>query len=245
MKIIKKVGFILVIVLLIVIYITNKDTKVYYVSLGDGISRGINENDIEGYGYSDYVKDYLNKINKLEFYTKKFSGIDYRTTDIINNIEDNIEIIQNNKKITIKKSLMNADVITLSTGLNEILYKINKDNLVYVPYDYIDEVLNDIKKLINIIKKYCKEDIIFIGYYNPFINDSKMDSIIKYANNKLIDICVNEDIYYIDTYNLFKNNNKVFTNINSYYPNIDGYKLISEKTIQIIQKNIIKSKKTM
>ena len=84
------------------IYITNKDTKVYYVSLGDGISRGINENDIEGYGYSDYVKDYLNKINKLEFYTKKFSGIDYRTTDIINNIEDNIEIIQNNKKITIK-----------------------------------------------------------------------------------------------------------------------------------------------
>ena len=98
MKIIKKVGFILVIVLLIVIYITNKDTKVYYVSLGDGISRGINENDIEGYGYSDYVKDYLNKINKLEFYTKKFSGIDYRTTDIINNIEDNIEIIQNNKK---------------------------------------------------------------------------------------------------------------------------------------------------
>ena len=196
MKIIKKVGFILVIVLLIVIYITNKDTKVYYVSLGDGISRGINENDIEGYGYSDYVKDYLNKINKLEFYTKKFSGIDYRTTDIINNIEDNIEIIQNNKKITIKKALM-------------------------------------------------KEDIIFIGYYNPFINNSKMDSIIKYANNKLIDICVNEDIYYIDTYNLFKNNNKVFTNINSYYPNIDGYKLISEKTIQIIQKNIIKSKKTM
>ena len=74
---------------------------------------------------------------------------------------------------------------------------------------------------------------------------TKMDSIIKYANNKLIDICVNEDIYYIDTYNLFKNNNKVFTNINSYYPNIDGYKLISEKTIQIIQKNIIKSKKTM
>ena len=63
MKIIKKVGFILVIVLLIVIYITNKDTKVYYVSLGDGISRGINENDIEGYGYSDYVKDYLNKNN--------------------------------------------------------------------------------------------------------------------------------------------------------------------------------------
>ena len=78
MKIIKKVGFILVIVLLIVIYITNKDTKVYYVSLGDGISRGINENDIEGYGYSDYVKDYLNSNKILKEYNKTFTSNDFQ-----------------------------------------------------------------------------------------------------------------------------------------------------------------------
>ena len=84
MKIIKKVLILLIIILVIIIYLTNKDTKIYYVSLGDGISRGINENNKISYGYSDYIKNYLFDIDKLEFYTKQFSNKDKRTTDIIN-----------------------------------------------------------------------------------------------------------------------------------------------------------------
>ena len=251
MKIIKRLVVILVIVLVIVIYITNKDNKIYYVSLGDALSRGVNETNKIGYGYSDYINDYLEKNNKLEFYTKKFSDKDLRTTDIINNIKDNIEIIENGKSVTIKKALVHSDILTLSTGLNEILYKLESENIEdYEMYKYIDELTSDIKDLVKLIKKYTKEDIILIGYYNPFVNKNRNDktrinNVIIYANNKLIDICKEEDLYYIDTYNLFKSNDNVFTNINSYYPNIDGHKLISNKIISIIEKNIIKSTKTM
>ncbi len=249
MKIIKKLVILFIFILVIVIYITNKDDKIYYISIGDELSSGINTNNNIGYGYSDYVKDYLSDIDKLEFYTKKFSTIDKRTTDLINDINNNIEIIESNKKIKIKYSLMHADIITISIGLNELLYKLNNESIMdYEIYEYIDEISDDIEKLINIIKKYCKEDIMLLGYYNPFVNSKEKDKInnyIIYANNELMEICEKEKIYYIDLYNLFKNNNKVFTNINSYYPNNDGYKLISKKITEIIKKDALKTLKTM
>lgn len=251
MKILKKLVMVLVIILITIIYITNKDNKIYYVSLGDGLSKGINTDNKISYGYSDYINDYLKKINKLEFYTKDFANAEIRTTDIINNINNNVEIINNTKKITIKKALMRSDIITLSTGLNEIIYKLETLQIEdFEMYQYIDELIEDIDKLVDLIKRYCKEDIMLLGYYNPFVNvyridNERIDNIIKYANNKLIDLCNEEDIYYIDLYNLFKNNDQVFINKNSYYPNIDGYKLISNTIIEKIEKNVIKSSKTL
>lgn len=250
MKIIKKIAVIIIMILVIVIYLANKDEKIYYVSLGDGLSRGIDVNNKEGYGYSDYINDYLKSKDKLQIYTKKFSNIDIRTTDIINNIKDNVDTIENDKKITIKNALMNADVITISTGLNEILYKLENDSIDdYVMYEYIDELTEDIRELIKLTKKYCKKDIMILGYYNPFANrasfeNKKINNIIIYANNKLMNMCDEEDLYYIDLYNLFKSNKKVFTSIKSYYPNSDGYKLISEEIINILDKKLTKVEKT-
>ena len=153
MKTIKRVLVLLIMILVVVIYLTNKDTKIYYVSLGDGLGRGMNANDKIGYGYSDYIKEYLEDIDKLEFYTKQFSDKDKRTTDIINNINDNIEIIEDSKPLTIKKALMHADIITLSTGLNELLYKLQNENLdSYQMYKYIDNLIEDIDDLIDIYR---------------------------------------------------------------------------------------------
>jgi len=249
MKIIKRLAVLLIGILVIIIYITNKDNKIYYISIGDGLSRGINENNKIGYGYSDYVVEYLKNKDKLEFYTKDFADIEKRTTDMINDINNNIEIKKNNKKIRIKKALVHADLITLSIGFNELIYKLtNTQSQDYVLYEYIDELTEDIEELIDIIKKYTKEDIFVLGFYNPFtnisnLNSEKINNLIIYANNELIDICEEEDVTYIDTYNLLSNNNQVFTNINSYYPNIDGHKLISNKIIEKIEQNIIKNAK--
>lgn len=249
MKTIKRVLVLLIMILVVVIYLTNKDTKIYYVSLGDGLGRGMNANDKIGYGYSDYIKEYLEDIDKLEFYTKQFSDKDKRTTDIINNINDNIEIIEDSKPLTIKKALMHADIITLSTGLNELLYKLQNENLdSYQMYKYIDNLIEDIDDLIDIIKKYCKEDIFILGYYNPYVNKNVSDDIdkyIKYANNKLIELSKDEEIIYIDLYNILKNNSQVFTSVDSNYPNIDGYKLISREIIEKIEKKVIKTLKEM
>ena len=197
MKTIKRVLVLLIMILVVVIYLTNKDTKIYYVSLGDGLGRGI----------------------------------------------------EDSKSLTIKKALMHADIITLSTGLNELLYKLQNENLdSYQMYKYIDNLIEDIDDLIDIIKKYCKEDIFILGYYNPYVNKNVSDDIdkyIKYANNKLIELSKDEEIIYIDLYNILKNNSQVFTSVDSHYPNIDGYKLISREIIEKIEKKVIKTLKEM
>lgn len=236
MKILKRIGAVLVIIFLIIIYIANKDDKIFYVSIGDGISLGINNNGEEDIGYSDYVKDYLESINQLKYYTKEFSNSNYRVIDIINNIDDNIEL---DDSITIKKALMKSDIITMSIGFNEIMYKLNSSDEDYLIYNYIDGLMEDIDVLIDKIKKYCKEDIFVIGYYNPYSYDNSNYNIIKYANSKLINICNEEGIYYIDTYNMFNDGNVVIYKNN--YPSYDGYKLISNSIIKIIKEKIIKN----
>jgi len=214
---------ILLLTLLIGIYI--KDDKIYYLSLGDGLSLGINNNDYESIGYSDYIKEYLEKNNKLKFYTKEFSNKDARITDIINMIQDNREI----EKTTIQKSLKDADIITISAGLNEILYK-NNTNISYL-YDYIDTYIYDMEKLLEIVKEYNNKKIFVLGYYNP-TNDNKIDKYIIYANDKLIGICDKEKINYVDLYTIFKTNPHLIYNINNFYPNSDGYKLIANEIIK-------------
>ena len=65
-----------------------------------------------------------------------------------------------------------------------------------------------------------------IGYYNP-TDDNELDEFIKYTNKKVIELCNEYKINYIDTYNIFNNNKHFIYNKNNHYPNQDGYKLIA------------------
>lgn len=234
MKILKKLFLFIIFLLTLLIGLYIKDDKIYYISLGDEISLGINPNNYESNGYSDYIKEYLEKNKKLKFYTKKFSEQDLRITDLINKIEDNKSIIINEKNLNIKNALNKADLITLSVGFNEILYKYSSNTNNSYLYDYIDECMKDMKTLLKLIKKYNNKTIFVLGYYNP-TSDNKLDKYIIYANDKLIKICAEEKVNYVNLYDIFKNNQNLIYNINNSYPNRDGHVLIANKIIDKIK----------
>ena len=222
----KKIILILVLISIVLIGINVKDNKISYISIGDGLSKGMNYNNFESIGYSDYLYNYLKKNNKIELYTKDFSNENNRITDIIDDINNNISININNKKIYIQNAIKNADILTISIGMNQILYKYgNHVNDGYM-YSYIDECISDLNKLIKIITKLNNKDIFLLGFYNP-TDDNELDEFIKYTNNKIKDLCSNYKISYIDTYTIFNNNKHLIYNENNYYPNQDGYKLIA------------------
>ena len=210
----KKIIFtLLVFVAIFLIYYFNIDKNIYYVSMGDYLSYGINNFEKKDNGYSDNIK--LKYKNKLSNYVNYSATDDYRIMDLINDINYNKSFIFNNEEYKIQNVLIKANYITLSIGMNDI---INKKN---ISYKYMDELLNDVENLFILIRKYNKDRIDYLSFYNVINNNE----LIEYTNNKLKKICKKNNINFIDISNL--NNYILYDN----YPTNDGYIYITDQIL--------------
>lgn len=223
----------IIILSIFLIYLTTIDKKVYYVSLGDEISLGMTKDGYYEKSYPLYIKEYLEKNNKLETFIDDYSKQGYRITDLINDINNNKEIEETNK--TIKNVLIKADLVTISIGTNDILSKIsNEQNLTKIDYKRlyknIEEIVNDLDELLKITREYCKEDIILLGP-NIKTENENLQEIINYANEKFNEVSVKYNIEYIKTDEIIKE---------KIYPTIEEYKRLSEQIIDSINNNLLK-----
>ncbi len=155
-----------------VIYLCNMDKKVYYVVLGDDVNR-----------YSYYVKNYLSDKGVLERYLNDFSSSSIRISDIINDINDNKKLEDGT---TLKNALIKADLVTLSINVDDV-YSREDD-----AYDYIDELALCLDDLLKLMREYCKEDIVFVGYSG--------DKVINYLNKRFKEVCSDYGVSYVDVY---------------------------------------------
>ena len=115
----------------------------------------------------------------------------FSTLHLINDINYNNDVTYNNKEYKLQNLLVKANLITISIGMNDLIYKNKYSNITY---SYADEILKDIEKLLIILRKYNKDKIYFIGYYN--IMDTK--DIIDYLNINIEKLCKKNRIMYID-----------------------------------------------
>lgn len=227
----KKIIFILILFLTCyIIHIKTTDTKIYYTSIGDAISKGYTPNKSLGYGYSDYLKDYLKENNKLKGYNKYFTNADYRVTDLIHLINTNETAIIDNKKISINQLIAKSDIITLSIGMNELYYKVNNNNdNIYI---YINDMMEDITTLFAKINKLNHRKILVLGYYNI---TKKNQDIFNYANIKLKNICKINGFEYIELNKNFSASPTFFQNNTNFIPNNLGYYQIYQIILEKIK----------
>lgn len=194
-----------------VIYYFNADKKTYYLSIGDYLSYGIDNFDNIN-GYSENIKN--NYKNNLKNYVNYSTYDDYRVMDLINDINYNKELKYNNKEYKLQNLLIKANLITLSIGMNDLIYKKNID------YDYVDSLLDDIDKLFILIRKYNKDQIYFLSFYDVINNPN----LILYTNKKLESLCIKNNIKYVDISNL---NNYIINK----YPTKEGYMYITDRVL--------------
>lgn len=228
----KKILCVLIVVLsILLIYLGFKDNDIYYLTLGDGLSYGSTPYGGFDYGYSDYIKDYLKDNDKLEIFVNEFSKEDYRTTDLIRDIKDNISKEINGKNKTIQNVLIKSDLITLSIGNSELLknLELSSDFGINDLSKRFDSYINDLDSLLSLIRQYSKETIILTGYYNP--TDYDLNDLFTNLNNQVKNLCNKYDIIYIDTTDI----SSYVVNKNNIYPSKEGYKVISEKIIEKYQ----------
>jgi hypothetical protein len=201
----------LVFLIVFVIYYFNADKKTYYLSIGDYLSYGIDNFDNIN-GYSENIKN--NYKNNLKNYVNYSTYDDYRVMDLINDINYNKELKYNNKEYKLQNLLIKANLITLSIGMNDLIYKKNID------YDYVDSLLDDIDKLFILIRKYNKDQIYFLSFYDVINNPN----LILYTNKKLESLCIKNNIKYVDISNL---NNYIINK----YPTKEGYMYITDRVL--------------
>ncbi len=243
MKHIKFVIFFISAIIIFFIYNITDDKKITYLALGDGLAKGQTPFDTFGKSYTDYFYSYLKNKYKVNGNYKTFTQSDYRITDLINDI-DNVYTIKKEKNLTITSLIKKADIITISVGSDELFYKLkqyndnikigNKQKII----KYIDEMFEDINILVEKIRKLSNRPIIFIGYYNPIpfsqTNETTMDSIFNYIDLKFNEV-INEKTFYLDIYEIFKEKETYLPNKNNVFPSLEGYNLISNKLIELIE----------
>ena len=253
MKKLKKIIILfLILILVFTIYILNVDKKIYYVALGDSLAAGQNPYNQIGYSYADYVSNYLQENQLLQQYTKDFAESGYRITDIEKDINENKKVTINGEEHGIKEILRKADLLTLSVGANDIFYKLGITNVSNINLNeitnlnsYINETLNDLDNLVEEVQKYFKKNMVLVGYYNPLAATSseycrELEPLFMQINSGMKKIAKKHNIYFVEIYEIFKENPEYLPNPNDIHPSNKGYQVIASSIIDIIEQNIIK-----
>ncbi len=224
------IGILIIIFLTFIIYKSNANNLIDYMSIGDSFDIGINSYGNNTYSYRDYLKNYLNNNNLLHKTYFYYSKSNYTIEELLNDITINKEVIYNDRMYNIKKDLREADLITISIGLDELISIIedNKNDNIYVK---VDKMIDNMNILINNVQKISSSNIILIGYYNPYLNGNKeLERLFAYINDKYYDIAKKYKITYIDIYKIINKN--YLPNIRDYHLNSKGYLKIASKIIE-------------
>lgn len=225
-----------------------------YVALGDSLAVGMNPYGEENYGYSDYVKDYLNDKGLLKSYVDDFATSGYTINALKDDIKYNKRVNINADEVSIRKILRESDIVTISIGVKDFLEMFNVKTFNYKVIERItsnknlylqkiDIISNELNELIVEIKKYAKNDIVLLGYYNPlpYLTSYKneLDDLVEYSNSKFAEICEENNIHYVDIFDALDGKLIYFSNPSDMHPNSYGYKAISKGIIEMIEDNIV------
>lgn len=242
MKIPKKIKVVILLFMCTTTFYIYKYTNhhnITYTVIGDGLSYGIDSYGRKVYSYGDYVRDYLIEVKKLKEYSSEYTKPEMTIEMLQNILLTNQKEDSHNRKKNIKEILRETDYLTMSVGLNDLLYKLSLNN------DLQEENVNNIIKEIEIsfnqlikeIRKVYNQEIYIIGYYDLNVNNKKYKTAIKKLNNIYKN---NKEVIYISTYIISQNKDIFMPNTANYYPNYKGYSVISSKIIDKISKKLEK-----
>ncbi len=205
------------------IYQSTKESNIQILSLGDGLSIGINSFTTTNISHLNYYESYLKKQNKQVKVINNYSKEDLTIHELLEEVKTNN---------TLKRDLMESHILFVTVGYNDLLYKLSLEEDISIPKlnKIIDEINIEYKELLEEINKYYKNEIIIVGYPKSNKDDYYLNLGIRKLNR-----VINSNNF-IDTYFLLNDRNKYFSNSNSYYPNKLGYKKIYEEIKKTLDK---------
>ncbi|HJF33341.1 MAG TPA: S-layer homology domain-containing protein [Sporosarcina psychrophila] len=152
-----------------------------YLALGDSLAAGVTPNNELGKGYADFLAESIQEIGTLKSYNKGFSFPGYKSTDVLNDIQQNVTKDVYGfgyiaKTAELQKSIKDAEIITISAGANDVLPLIKKDPTTgKTTVDQkalvtgLQQVGSNYKAIMTEINQINPDAQVYVmGYYNPF-----------------------------------------------------------------------------
>ena len=228
-----KIGIIIIfgILLTSLIYFHTTEDKINILALGDGISTGMTIYHVEGYDYNEYLTESLNEENKLGNYYRYFNEVDETASNLLTKINNNITSID--KKITLKQAIKEADIITISLGMDELNNYAKKNTLGSTK---INGFLNKYEEVLSTLRKLNDKKIYVIGLYvSNLINQTKITKI----NEEIKKLTQKYNLVFIDIENI-REQKEYFLQKNNYYPNYKGQEYIYQKIKDTLSKSTMR-----
>ena len=231
------------------IYKLTYHETINYVALGDSVAAGRNPYGAIDYGYTDYFKDYLYENHNLKSYIN-YAVSGYKITDVMNDININRKITVNDKEENIRKALRESDIVTISIGANDLISSFNISNIgsmltnKNILYNKIDNIFTKLDELIVLVKKYAKNNIFIVGYYNPLPNLTKftsdIDELINYSDKKYQQLSSKYDLTFVKVSDAIAKDNDYLPNPLDIHLNKKGYEVISRAIIEKLNTKSLK-----
>jgi len=210
--------------------------KLNYIALGDSVTEGRNPYGETGFSYADFFYEKLKQEGKIKSYKKEYSHSGYTTTDVINDIIRSGDI---------KRDLRESDLVTISIGANDFLDSLDLKNVNLANIDLyqknMESIFPNIEQCIKEVRKYAKNKIYIIGYYNPLpflynLGSKKIDALFSSIDESYQKIADRYNCTYISNYELFKNHPEYLPNPMDIHPNLKGYEKMAEALYAEYQK---------
>ena len=224
----KKIIIILIIGILstLYIYINNKEEKIYFLSLGDGLATGMTSYQVNGYNFNDYIRDYLETKSNLEDYVHEFSKENQTIENLITSIENNYQV--EGSGLTIQQSLAKANLTTVAIGIDELARMSLKQ---VIPTKEKENFKKNMAKLLKLIRNFNDEQIYLLGIYKVY---NLKEEDVKDINQYFQKLAIDYQVIYLDIADLIKHE-EYFSSNDSYYLNYKGHKDIYNR----IQKDFV------
>ncbi|WP_318614036.1 S-layer homology domain-containing protein [Sporosarcina sp. YIM B06819] len=152
-----------------------------YLALGDSLAAGISPYNELGKSYADFLAEAINANGDLKSFNKGFSYPGYKTTDVLNDIRQDVtkEVLgvgSVGKTAKLQQSIKAAELITISAGANDVLPLLKQDPATgKVTVDQkalvltLQQVGANYKSIMEQINQLNPDAQVYVmGYYNPF-----------------------------------------------------------------------------
>ncbi|RLQ90628.1 SGNH/GDSL hydrolase family protein [Falsibacillus albus] len=144
----------------------NAQERINYLALGDSLAAGMTPYDQIGSSYTDLIAMGLKQSGSLAGFSKTFAIPGYTSGQLLGQLQDR----------NVQEAVKQADLITISSGANDLLQLIQKDpdhltvRYQQIPVDFaLNQLrLNEEEILSRIHRLNSHAKVFVMGYYFPF-----------------------------------------------------------------------------